>query len=188
MIIFKFAIHIFHLRLIAAAADYKITSLSCRAPLKTNQVVELCEEFDNRISLTLDFKIPLDNMMVLDKFIGMKYTNLIVKSYYQAKFDFYRMNNDKFRPMFKTPPVDWCSSMGGNGKLNSLAKLFLSSLKLMGPQFFHSCPYSGVHSGQNMTMLKQLVTFYPSGVFKLKASLATDDKEIFILVIDFTVF
>lgn len=104
------------------------------------------------------------------------------------KFEFFTKTVEKYRPMFKSPILDWCQLMNGKSKTNAFLKMFLSGMKTAIPEFFHRCPYFGVHVGRNFSFLTGLVAFYPSGAFKFKASLFEDANEILIYVTDFIVF
>jgi hypothetical protein len=52
-------------------------------------------------------------------------------------------------------------------------------LKAAAPDFFHKCPYVGLHSITNMTALKQYLTFAPIGTFRGKLSVTDGDNFLY---------
>lgn len=88
--------------------------------------------------------------------------------------------------MFKAPAVDWCDLMDGKSKTNSFLKMFITGVKNSAPQFFHECPYEGVLSAKNFTLMKSFMSFYPSGDFKLKVLTTIKGKELISIELDYT--
>lgn len=90
--------------------------------------------------------------------------------------------------MFKTPSIEACSIFSGKSKTGAFLKTFLASAKQSAPQYFHNCPYIGVHSGSNMTILNKFLKFFPNGKFKLKVSVSDGVSEIFKFLVDYSVY
>lgn len=88
--------------------------------------------------------------------------------------------------MFKSPVIDWCDLMGGKSKAVSFLKMFITGVKASAPQFFHECPYQDLQGAKNFTLLKSFMSFYPSGLFKLKVLATHRGSEVFSMVIDYT--
>lgn len=64
----------------------------------------------------------------------------------------------------------------------------MSGIKNALPEYCHNCPYFGVHEAKNFSILTGLVAFYPSGIFKFKATMSEGTDEVFTMVTDFIVF
>lgn len=88
--------------------------------------------------------------------------------------------------MFKSPQINWCALMDGNGKVNSYVKMFLASFKKAMPQLCHNCPYRGVYSARNISLPHEFLTFYPIGVFRFIANVYDDGNQIFKFQMDYT--
>lgn len=105
--------------------------------------------------------------------IRLKYLKL------QIKVDFLTQKEDKFRPMFKSPLTDWCKLNDGNGnsKLGPFLKIFLNSIKKSAPHLIHNCPYSGYYAATNLSLQRDFIAFFPTGVYKCKLVLLDGISE-----------
>lgn len=75
--------------------------------------------------------------------------------------------------------------MVGKTKVNSFLKMTLASVKKYAPEFFHRCPYVGLHVGVNVALSKETLTFYPIGTFRIKATFTDGVYDIFSYMEDF---
>lgn len=173
---------------VLTASDYQINFVSCRSNNKTYAIFPACEASDYKIFVTTDFKIPLNNVTVKRNRMRNYLSILIFSKKSQAKFEFYKIENGKSRSMFKTPTIDWCQLMDGGTNTNFIIRMFVTSMKTYTPEFIHSCPYFGMHSIRNSTVIKKLVTVLPNGAFRFKVSMLDQNTEIFYLALEFTIF
>lgn len=97
----------------------------------------------------------------------------------QIKIDFLRKTKEKYQQMFKSSQINWCSLMGGKLSLNSYIKMFVSIFKKVLPQICHDCPYHGIHSGENISLPWQFVSFHPPGAFRLIVTASDDALAVF---------
>lgn len=101
--------------------------------------------------------------------------------------EFFRFDGEKFRPIFKTAPFEVCSLMSGKAKVVTFLKVLIDGFKQSAPQYFHKCPYFGLHSANNIMFLKSFLTIFPTGTFKLTFRFSDGDAEIFKILLEFTV-
>jgi hypothetical protein len=81
--------------------------------------------------------------------------------------------------MFKSDPFDFCDlTSGRGGKKNPMYKMFFESTKKMAPDFFHKCPYVGVHAITNWKFARQMLLVHPTGNFRVVAT-TSDGNEVF---------
>jgi Protein of unknown function (DUF1091) len=81
------------------------------------------------------------------------------------------MRNGKHQSILKSELMDWCSMVIGKAKINIFIKISMESMKKVSPNFFHRCPYQGLHEAMNISFPRQLMVIYPNGNFGLKFSM-----------------
>lgn len=173
-------------RISSAAEDYKITMLSCISVAQHTTDTKVCEWNGPRLSLGVNITKPWNNFLVDEEsFIYVKYFILFL---FQVKIYFFRLTDGNFLPMFNSPIIDWCSFMSGKAKVSSFVKMFLTSFKMTMPHFIHNCPYLGFYSATNISLPRQFLTFYPTGVFRIKARAYIKDEDYFIFRMDYTTY
>jgi len=129
---FGLLIHLGH------SVNFEFTSISCTTSNKS-AVFTICgvhgEYFDlgykitrkmNKFYVSFEFYITQSIIMLL-----------------QANITLSKMENEKYRQLFKIPPLDWCPLMSGGPKsrANPLIKSFLMIMKAYAKDFIHDCPY-----------------------------------------------
>jgi hypothetical protein len=97
------------------------------------------------------------------------------------------MSDGKYRPMFQLPSFEVCSVMNGTSKVHSLIKMIIGFTKIVAPQFFHVCPYYGLHAGKNLTFLTPLMAMYQVGKYRFRATVTDKTSEILVLILDFVI-
>jgi hypothetical protein len=77
----------------------------------------------------------------------------------------------------------------GKAKLNPFTKLALESAKTSAPAYFTPCPFQGLYTAQNITLVRQFITFFPNGNFRIRIIFTDGLKsnvELFKTSVDFT--
>lgn len=95
----------------------------------------------------------------------------------QIKLEYYKLKDQNYQAIFKSEYIDWCLLMSKNLKGYFFVKMTLEGFKMIAPQFFHKCPYSGVHSATNISLSRPIISLYPTGTFKLKVSITNGSDE-----------
>lgn len=188
----KFILIICSSKLIFAASDYKISNFTCNSRIKSGIVVEICEFTDHIMSVSINVSEPLSKIVVSLLILLLQLMQFFLfVTIFQAQTDFFFLTNGKFKPMFKSPPVDWCSLVGGGSstaKVNSFVKMFIDTIKIAVPQFIHKCPYTGFYGAKNISLMRHFITFCPNGSFKLKSSMSDGANEVMKFVLLYTMF
>lgn len=174
----------FFLRYSLSASDFRIVSVTCRSFQRTIVNFE-CDSTNYTTSLALQFFKPLHSAEVI---FLLKQGNSNHRPFFQAKFEFFKMIDDKYHPHFKSPMVDWCKLMDGVFKSKSFVKQFIDGLKDVAPQFVHSCPYTGEIAAKNIKFLKNFMAFCPTGKFKLKITATDKISDLIMFTSEFIVF
>lgn len=165
-----------------AAHDFVITFLSCKSLIEPNVTI-VCSHESNLMSLKLEAKHPVSNIMVIIANCGkVLWNNFLL----QVHFSYSRKSENGFVPMFKAPQFDWCALMADNSKVNPALKLILMNLKKSFVQFLHKCPYIGVYSAENAVVSRQYLMFHPSGLFQLHATVFIDAKKVLLFRLEYT--
>lgn len=88
------------------------------------------------------------------------------------------MTNGKFRKAFKSPKIDWCAFMGGNGKSleNAFAKSVVESFRNEIPALFQECPFKGNFVIINGTFNKNLMIMTPPNFYNLYVKILNADQ------------
>jgi hypothetical protein len=83
--------------------------------------------------------------------------------------------------IFSIDSVDLCAYLSGKLKLNlnAFVKIFMKMAKEMFPNYFHKCPYVGLHTTTNFTVEKKYITFAPTGTYKVFGNVTDGKKDLF---------
>lgn len=106
----------------------------------------------------------------------------------QVQFEYLMNKNGKFQSVFKSVPIDWCSIMTGKLKSYFFVKMTLNGFKLAAPQFFHTCPYGGIHAAKDMKPRRVFVSMYPSGNFKVKIKISNGTHKAVQILYEYETF
>jgi len=94
----------------------------------------------------------------------------------QANITLSKLDNGKYRQLFKVPPINWCALMGGGAKsrVNPLLKTVLAILKRYAATLLHRCPYQGEHIARNISLERSVLIIYPTGEYRIGFFLFND--------------
>lgn len=162
------------LTLTRAASEYKVTLFACQSSEKSSVRAD-CNFDDKSLSLSLNFTKALEKILV----IRFELTTLkkFLYIFWQFQLDFYKVADGKMRNIFKSDPLNWCSLMTKKLKGYFFLKVTLEAFKVMAPEFFHQCPYVGVHVKEKVSLPRKFLSIYPTGSFKLNVVINNGTDE-----------
>jgi len=87
----------------------------------------------------------------------------------QANLMILKLDNGKYRPLFKSSTFDWCTTMAGiaKSKSNPLVKTMLKIMTKAAKVMLHPCPFVGIHAVQNSTLDRSILMIYPAGDYRI---------------------
>lgn len=80
---------------------------------------------------------------------------------------FFNFRLGTYTEVFKSPDIDFCKMVDSKWRIVNFQKFLIETLRLSAPQFFHGCPYFGVHDMPNIKPTKQFIEIFPVGIFRL---------------------
>lgn len=95
-----------------------------------------------------------------------------------------RLENSRFKSIFKVKAFEWCDLIAGRVKPNALVKTFIDSIKTRLPNAMKKCPINGHMSAFEVPVKNKMLRIFPSGIYKISAhGYMDDDPNVFNFVI-----
>jgi hypothetical protein len=78
----------------------------------------------------------------------------------------------------KMSRIEWCEIMAGAKSTNPWVKSLVKMLKISCPAFIRQCPYVGRMELNGVTAIKEMVSIFPRGSFRMSSCLVDGDFKI----------
>jgi len=98
-----------------------------------------------------------------------------------------KLEDNKYKSLFKFPAINWCAVMAGatKSKSNPLVKSVLAIMRRTAKAFVHNCPYRSLHVAHNITLDRSVLMIYPVGIYRFVLRATNDiDNNIYTIKLD----
>lgn len=89
-----------------------------------------------------------------------------------------KVSDGSFRPLFKTPRIDWCALMADGKASNFLVRDFFLGLKENYPGLLHKCPYQGRLELSSGNAHKKFMKMFGSSVLRSVLKIVDDVRKV----------
>lgn len=92
----------------------------------------------------------------------------------------------KYRQIFKTPQIDWCTTMAGTKNMNPIGRSLLRTLRIYVKTMVQRCPYKGHYEAIPFNGTAGIFSVIPKGTSQVTFQVRNDDFHMVVsLLVEF---